>query len=152
MVGAFWIILAAVGVPAMAGTEVTVCLEDQVGLDRSARVAFEREITRLVGDRGARLVDSPCRQGVVLRFRAEPPLRYRTALGLVFRHGGRILPVLEIYVNPIVRHLDTARAPAVVGRAIARVSAHEIVHYLDQRSDHDPDGLLAEALRPRDLE
>ena len=77
------------------------------------------------------------------------------ALGLAYTRGSRVEPRLEIFVEPVVR-LTGAADWEVVGRALARVAAHEAIHYIQQRADHDEHGLFsahltAEALTRRDL-
>jgi hypothetical protein len=127
-----------------------VCLEDRAGLNQRALAAFEKELSALLPD----VEISPCGQAgdtVVLTVRTEPPRRYATALGLARRQSGEIRPQLEIYVGPLVRLLGNVRAPAVVGRALARVAGHELWHYLSQRSDHDHTGLFSASLRPWDV-
>src|SRR5690606_6133484 len=72
------------------------------------------------------------------------------ALGLAHRADGAILPRLEVFVDPVLR-LTQTRDGATLGRALARVASHELLHYLRQTSEHQAHGLLRERLTPTDL-
>ena len=84
---------------------------------------------------------------MAVRFSA--PRHYPGALGLARRSSGEILPQIEVYLSPVLRALEDARAPGIVGRALARAAAHELEHYRQQRSEHDPAGVLAERFNPK---
>lgn len=125
----------------LPATQFNVCVEDRVGLTPAARREFAVELGALAprvnlgpSDRG-----SGCIQ---IRIRATPPPRYPTALGLAYREADRILPRIDVYMRPIERILGGALHARAVGRAVARVAAHELAHYLQQRTSHDCDGLL----------
>jgi len=119
-----------------------VCLEDRVGLNSATKTAFAEELSILLEKTEWRLNCHPSAVRLAVRF--SPPLRYASALGLAYRTGERIAPRLEVYLNTVLRSLNEVRAPSVVGRALARVAAHELVHFTFQRTDHDASGLLAE--------
>ena len=130
--------------------DLEVCLEDRVGLGPAARTAFERELETHLPVRlsPATSTDSGC---ILIQVRTVAPQRYASALGLVYRTGERILPVIEVYVRPVVALLDREARADLLGRAIARVAAHELVHYSEQRGDHENAGLFRASLSAREL-
>lgn len=79
-------------------------------------------------------------------------------LGITHVSDGRILPFVEVNctrIATLMRHRAGVRPPAIdsgiVGRALARVAAHEIYHVLSNRPDHDTGGLAKAALSYYDL-
>lgn len=135
----------------LAGAEpVEICVRDEARLGVSALEAFERDL--LARFPGVRVRTTACEAAPIqLAVRWEAPPRYAGALGLAYTAAGQVLPRIDLYVQPVLRLLGDARAPAPVGRALARVAAHELHHYFSQRRDHDPAGVLAAAYRPADL-
>jgi hypothetical protein len=118
-----------------------VCLHDKVALNRFTRQAFEAEFRQLLADMELRT--GPCSAtSITLVVSMHPPQRYRNALGLAYRHGERILPELRIYVQPVLNLLGNERSAGIVGRALARVAAHEVTHFRKQQIDHDHEGLM----------
>ncbi len=80
------------------------------------------------------------------------------ALGLTHVSDGKILPFIEIHCSRVVgvlAHRLGERNPrleaGIVGRAVARVAAHEIYHVLANSAEHDTEGLAKEALSFNDL-
>jgi hypothetical protein len=139
------ILIAAGWAMPVAGQPSGVCVEDRVRLERAAMAGFLLEFKTLLPEWEI----GPCGPGrlrIALRF--DPPARFSRALGLTWHAGERVLPAVEVYLNPILRALGEARTPGIVGRALARVAAHEVVHYGMQRLDHDSTGLLRPAFDP----
>ncbi len=100
---------------------VVVCLESNGFLGRHARAAFDREFSMVMPD-----VSFGCApEAVRMSIRLVPPSRYSTAMGLAFTQQDRVLPLLEIYVEPVVRQIFGSRSPVILGRALARVAAHD---------------------------
>jgi hypothetical protein len=134
-----------------------VCLTDEAGLNTPARAAFQREFSVLVSSREADLVWDLCDAvepgAIILRVRTAPPSTVpEDALGLARLKGPRITAPLEVYVAPVMQLLDGhANCWAVVGRALARVAAHEVAHLLTQKGDHDQQGLLREGFSGSEL-
>jgi len=139
--------------PAVHAETVPVCVVESARLGEPALKAFHEEFHRLMATSEVRLTREPCaaQPAIELTIRQTPPARYRTALGLAFRRGGQVLPQLELYVTPVVRLLDGQQTAGIVGRALARVAAHETLHFLRQQSHHDRDGLMKAVFRPADL-
>jgi hypothetical protein len=120
-----------------------VCLDDQAGLNVPALGSFYREFQSLVGPRGVKLVESGCAPDAIrlsLRQRAEG--RDADVLGAAPIVGSRIAPRLEIYLDRVVAMIPESHCWNVVGRALARVAAHEVAHFIDQDQRHSEMGLL----------
>jgi hypothetical protein len=139
-----WKSAAALLVVGVASAEVrTICLEDRVALDAFSRKAFETEIRKLVPLQGLSLTSGTCSgPAVSLVISTHPPARYARALGLAHRNGDRVFPLLEIYTQPIRKLLGEQPSAAQLGRALARVAAHELGHYLRQQLHHEETGLM----------
>lgn len=119
-----------------------VCLEDLAGLNEPALGSLYREFQTLAGPRGLMLTNSGCEAGSVrLSLRRRGNGHGPDVLGAAYRQGGSIAPHLEIYVDAVV-DLMPARCWDVVGRALGRVAAHEVAHFLDQDERHAEAGLL----------
>ena len=88
------------------------------------------------------ILGCPAQGAIRLKITNSPPEHLGHALGIAWKTADRILPYLEVYVLPVMRRLGHLRASGVVGRTLARVAAHEVVHYLGQRHDHDDAGIL----------
>lgn len=129
-----------------------VCVEDRSGLGAPARAGFVREMQALLPDIELELERCHPFNGsdivlTVLQSRSGIPL---DALGLAHTANGAILPRLEVFVDPVMR-LTQAADWNTLGRALARVAAHELLHYRDQTAEHDAHGLLQARLTPHDL-
>lgn len=127
----------------LAGKDLCVVVEDRANLNFQARERFQEELATLVAAGGE--------ECVLVRFRQVPSGRHATALGLAYADRGRILPIIEVYVRPVERLLNKEFHAAALGRALARVAAHEILHYRLQRFTHDQAGLFKESLGQADL-
>jgi hypothetical protein len=92
-----------------------------------------------------------CKQpgAVEITFRALPPISApANALGAALVREGRVQPQIEIF-RQAVRHYFPAADPLAEGRALAAIAAHELGHYLKQRTSHAPHGLHAAFLNVR---
>jgi len=122
-----------------------VCLSDRVGLNAHSRTTFDTEIREILKPIGVTFHEI-CTEGAVrVVLSHHPPTRYAGALGLAYRHGDRILAGLHVYLQPVVKLLGERASAGVVGRALARVAAHEVGHYVFQQTDHHHHGLMREA-------
>ncbi len=72
------------------------------------------------------------------------------ALGRASTAGGKILPNLEVFLEPVAALAGTQDLE-ILGQALGRVAAHELLHYLLQQSGHDDDGLLQARLGSSEL-
>jgi hypothetical protein len=134
----------------------TIWIEERVQLGASVRLSLSREVRRLADERPVSLIFSsqsarPPGEVIAVSVRATAPRRYPQALGLALRAGDRIEPMIELYVQPVMRTLGGAAGPEEVGRALARVLTHELIHLTTQRCDHDGAGLFAASMGQRDL-
>ena len=138
--------LLASGVTGARADAPRLCWEDLAGLAAPARASLVRELRALLPglDVERATAERPCDRGATIRLaildaRRDIPA---DALGLAYTRGGRIEPRLEVFVEPVVR-LTGAADWEVVGRALARVAAHEAIHYIQQRAGHDEHGLFS---------
>jgi hypothetical protein len=120
-----------------------VCLEDHAALNTPTLGSFYQEFRALVGARGIELSDSGCQPDAIrlsLYQRAEG--RAADVLGAARVDGQRVSPQLEVYLDPVVAMMPETHCWNVVGRALARVAAHEVAHFIDQDQQHSKIGLL----------
>ena len=146
------VLLAA---PSVLGAAWQVCVEDDASLlTTPVRAAVLREFQTLVGSRVARIefercsVDSPRMR---LAIKDEPPSQFEDVLGLAYRDRDRIEPVLHVFRGPLVRYLGAPNSSEAVGRAVARVAAHEATHFLHQQAHHCERGLMRATFPPYEL-
>ena len=137
----------------LATAEVrSVCVEDRVGLNSFTRNAFKAEVRQLVPVKELRLSIGRCLEpAVTVVVAAHPPARYASALGLAYRSGNRVFPELRVYMQPVLKLLGEQTSAAQLGRALARVAAHELGHYLLQQTDHDDEGLMRRGFEGSEL-
>jgi hypothetical protein len=122
-----------------------VCFLNTANLDPETVRQFEKELSDIASSSGVSLSIRQCMPGPAADVRitiqsqsgVEP-----SALGAAKVLGGRVLPELEVYTAPIGALL-AARLPVLMGRAMARVAAHELGHFLTQSSEHS-DGVMSE--------
>jgi hypothetical protein len=137
---------------ASQASAMRVCLENRAGINVPARAGLIRELHALFPRIELDLGRCNALSGsdvvvTVLSSRAGVP---DDALGLAYRAGGAILPRLELFVDPVMR-LTRAGDWETLGRALARVAAHELLHYGNQTGEHAAHGLLQARLTPADL-
>lgn len=120
-----------------------VCLDSHAGLNAPTLGSFYKEFQSLVGPRGVELAESGCEPDAIrlsLHQRAEG--HDADVLGAARREGSRIAPRLEVYLDRVVAMMPESRCWNVVGRALARVAAHEVAHFIGQDQRHSQTGLL----------
>ena len=149
MLGSLLVVILGFALTSVSQGQTTqVCIRDQVGLGGPAAAAFRKELDELAT---IKVPSGACEGSVQITILWDPPERYPSALGVTWVASGHVLPRIEIYLNPVLRLLHNVRAPAWVGRALARVAAHEVIHYRSQRTGHDAAGLFAASFSPSDL-
>jgi hypothetical protein len=112
--------------------------------------AFEVEIRELVP--GLALTSGRCKgPAISLVISAHAPARYARALGLARRHGARVFPELHVYQEPVRRIIGQQASAVQFGRALARVAAHELGHYLLQETPHEETGLMRASFQTAQL-
>ncbi len=139
-------VLAALAAPSAAGAMWRVCVEDPGALlSPPTRAAVLREFQSVIGNRVAGVEFNGCESAgprILLAVETEAPPGLAGVLGLAHRESDRITPRLQVFHGPVVRHLGEPNSAAVVGRALARVAAHEAQHFLNQQSRHCAFGLM----------
>jgi hypothetical protein len=131
----------------LAGEGFRLCVDDRVGIDDVAREAFEKEIDLLLKGTNVAYDPVPCLlplpSGFIqLKILPAPRQDRKQALGLAYLSQSRVLPLLEVYVGRLYGYLEHPRTPYVIGRAMARVSVHELTHFLRQDAGHDESGFM----------
>ncbi len=147
--------MAMLVLPLGVGAPLTVCVEDQDSLLAvPVRGAMTKELLRLVGDR----VDGPqfgnCAGGwseIAMTILDEPPSGLEDVLALAYREGGRIQPRLVVFRGSLYRHAGRPGAGEALGRSLARVAVHEVLHFLDRRHRHCEAGLMKAKLSAHEL-
>jgi len=132
--------------PGAFGATWTVCVEGSGELlNTPLRGAVLREFRELMGGRGADLGFGTCvrdSRRIRLEIQDEPPDHLDGVLGLAYRRSERIEPRLKVFYGPLVRYIGDPNSTQLIGRAIARVAAHEAMHFLEQQPEHCADGLM----------
>jgi len=133
--------------PALLGTErsaeVVVCIGNPLAADRWLAEEWKRELGRIVESSGRELRVAGCDEPGAMQvyFMRIHPFE-SSALGAARVRCGVVLPLLEVYTEPLAAMLGT-RLPGVLGRAMARVTAHELAHVLRQETHHQAAGAFA---------
>jgi hypothetical protein len=129
----------------LTAKDLSLCYENRAKVDPDTLAEFRLEIETIFRLSGMQLQISECSARkadlnltIQTQSAAEP-----SALGAARTSGTRILPEIEVYTRSLSALLQV-RLPALLGRAMARVAAHEAGHYLTQSSAH-PGGLMSES-------
>lgn len=149
------ILIALLTAPAAFGGSWTVCVTDTSALlTPPVRGAATREFHSLMGGHGAGLAFDKCTKGrlrIHLLIKDEPPDGLEGVLGLARRKRDRIEPQLQVFYGSLVRYLGEPNNAEAIGRAVARVAAHEAAHFLNQQPHHCEQGLLQAMLSAYEL-
>jgi hypothetical protein len=136
------------------------------GLDAESNLVMRAELQRLVAPAGLEVVwknaaDRTAAGGdfefvAVSTFEgscspAEAAAESVAPLGDTAIANGRILPFFRIDCTRLVRMLKSQLEHAILGRALARVIAHELYHIVAQTTDHHDTGVAKAAFSLRDL-
>ena len=136
---------------APAASALEVCIDDKAELAQPARAALHREFEFLLTRERVRLRWGSCEAQVIrLTIEGRRDGVPANVLGVALRRGDVILPYLAVFVEPVIEY-TRAGGWNSVGRALARVAAHEVRHFLEQRANHAPHGLMQAAFHPRTL-
>ena len=120
--------------------DLTVCLEIRANLDADTLRVFSEELQTIARSSGftLRLLRQPseCHD---IRLTIQPFSRAdSSALGAARVKDGHILPEIDVYASSVAALLRST-LPALAGRGLARVAAHEIGHYVLQTTTHSGD-------------
>jgi hypothetical protein len=148
-------VIAAVCFSAAARAEpILVCVHDQVDLPPPAEASMRAELKLLFPRLKVVAQSNPCEaksDGQVLIFVKDTESGAPAdALGRAPVVDGKIIPALEVFKGPVAK-LSGAKDLETLGRALGRVAAHELLHYLLQQSGHNVTGLLQERLGAKAL-
>lgn len=133
---------------------IRICIHDQASMPAAARASLRAELVLLFPRLQIITRSNPCsgtKDGQVVVFvKGFAPISAPDSLGRAPFVAGKILPTLEVFVDPVAR-LTGANDFETLGRALGRVAGHELLHYLLQQAGHDEAGLLRKQLAPGPL-
>ena len=116
--------------------ELTVCVGNATALDKTLAKEWEGELRRILAASGRELRVAGCDEdGAVQVYFMRFHPKETSALGAARTRHERVLPLLEVYSEPVAALIGT-RLPGLLGRAMARVTAHELTHYVRQETEH----------------
>lgn len=152
---------------------VTIAFDFQGPASDRAIKEMKKEVAGILKDAGLKLDWKSLQQArsevhdrlVVVRFKGkcilEPvPILYDERGPLAFTHStdGAMLPFSEVACDTVTATMRTAmwggqyqQADRLLGRALGRVVAHELVHILTKSKEHAHEGVFETALSGRDL-
>jgi hypothetical protein len=120
-----------------------VCLDDRAGLNAPAMGSFYQEFQQLAGAHGVKIEGGACEPGKIRILLTKGESNHPSdVLGAAPVVTARVEPRFEIYVDRVVALLPETQCWNAVGRALARVAAHEVAHFIDQDLTHSRSGLL----------
>jgi hypothetical protein len=166
-------VLPAVAMPPGTGADVTVIVNFQNTYSVPAVKAMEREVEQILKTTGisidwrtrAEAADTTFNDLVVMTFKGScvfspMPVVY-DELGpyaITRTTGGEVQPFGEVDCDHVVSSMHTAmtgedygKADLLLGRALGRVVAHELVHMLTKSKQHGREGVERAALSARQL-
>jgi hypothetical protein len=167
-------LLAASGVPATdPASDVTVIVDIKGSYSPVAMKEMQLEATRIIQTSGMRIdwrrrddvTNAVFNDLVVMTFKGSctfdpaPPLYDELGPYAVTRTAnGEVQPFGEVDCDRVVNSVrtamlgnDYARADMLIGRALGRVVAHELVHMLTKSGQHAREGVQKAALSGRQL-
>ena len=173
---AFWLLAVAAPCAAISpnsGSDVTVVVTFKGPYSAPAVKEMQAEAARIIGASGIRLewstrtdaADKTFNDLVVMTFKGacvfNPMPMVADELGpyaITRTAGGEVQPFGEVDCDHVVSSLHTAmgsadyaKADALLGRALGRIVAHELVHMLTRSKQHAHEGVERAALSPRQL-
>lgn len=151
---------------------LTVVLDFQTAPSDQSIAGMKREFEEILKPAALKLDYKTRRQAeqiesenlVVVRFTGACVLKPASdpaeagALGFSYTMDGRVQPFGEIDCDRVIRAVSSAmsavdylRSDQLLGRALGRVLAHEVVHMLSRSTDHARDGLAYKELTGKQL-
>ncbi len=126
--------------------EWAVCVRDKSSLlTAPSRAAILQEFQGLMAGERAKLIFDTCPKRpfrIDLSISPEAPEHLPGVLGRARRRREGVEPRLEVFYYPLIRYLGDPNSLTAIGRALARVAAHEAAHLLEQQGHHCSHGLL----------
>ena len=109
-----------------------VCFYNFADVNQPTLASMYVEFSGLLHHRSVSLERGPCAAAsdrvIHVLLRKAGPATERSALGRAALERGRIMPVLEVFVEPVLGLMGYMRSSRRLGRALARVAAHEVRH------------------------
>ena len=136
------------------------------GLSVESRQAMQAELRKLLAPAGIEIVwkDSVARQPgedfeliAVSSFEGScspsevVPASITTRLADTSISNGRVLPFFRVDCTRVIQMLGHSPDPQFLGRALARVIAHELYHIIVGTTEHQETGVAKAAFSARDL-
>ena len=125
-----------------------VCFYNFADVNQPTLASMYVEFSGLLHHRSVSFERGPCAAAsdrvIHVLLRKSGPATERSALGRAALERGRIMPVLEVFVEPVLGLMGHMRSSRRIGRALARVAAHEVRHYIRQDPGHFHYGLMRE--------
>lgn len=145
-------LFAALAPAALNATSLRLCLQNDADVSVPARAELLRELIRLfpgvgLADSKRCAEDEDAVQIALTQAAAEHPA---DALGAMKVRQGRIAPPALVFVDQVAHH-SRASGERALGRALARVAGHELLHFLRQTQQHEDQGLMRDKLTAHDL-
>jgi len=138
-------LLAVLASPLMA-KGLDLCIENPARLDEVTLRIVREELEAVFASAGRPVRFLPCQRAhVTITLRREAAAEDGSALGRAPWKDGRVAPGIEVFAGP-VSALVGSRLPAVLGRALGRVAAHELGHWIGPGDGHSGAGLMSERL------
>jgi len=165
-------LVAALTAAAAERPTIGLITEFPASLDATLRQQFRQETERALRPAGVNLIwrevsevdnRETFNRLVIIRFEGEcsEPAAFtrsrRGPLGLTHVSEGTVLPFVQINCRRVLEVMadgnwhNVPHYELAVGRALARVAAHEIYHALTASESHDSDGLMRPSFSGRDL-
>ncbi len=140
--------------PAGVGaTSLRLCLDNPAAVSVATRAEFQMELTRLFpgmafGSEAACADDEEAVRIALAKEAADHPADVLGAIRI--QPDGRLeLPAL-VFVDTVAAY-SKAPGQQALGRALARVAGHELLHYFQQSAEHAAHGLMQHRLSAQDL-
>ncbi len=129
-----------------AAEPLALCFAPPHAVAPDVRSQWQQELRLILHHSGYELKLAACTpESIELRVLRSNP-RQPQALGAARTSQSRIEPVVEIYLDPLAELIGT-RLAGPLGRAMARVTAHELRHVVGQQAHHQggdfPEGYSA---------
>ena len=135
--------------------EWRVCFYNFADVNQPTLASMYIEFSGLLHHRSVSFERGPCAAAservIHVLLRKAGPATERDALGRAALESGSIMAVLEVYVEPVVGLIGQIRSSRRIGRALARVAAHEVRHFIRQDPGHYHYGLMREGFSGHEL-
>lgn len=128
-------VLAAMLPQVWAAETLHLCIAGPGGLAPDIQAQWQSELERILSVSAYRLEVGSCQErSVEVRFLKANPME-PAALAAARVERRKIQPRVEVYMSPLAEMIGT-QLPGPLGRAMARVTAHELRHVMAQEHGH----------------